>query len=93
MDICEIYSLLAYQWISIRTLPIKFGVNMIFHLKQEKEENKAFQMWLMRYINMDKKSFVPFERFYQRRSKLKKKRKSKKEILDKVYKIRQSLKK
>ena len=67
---------------------------MIVYLKQEKEETKAFQMWLMRYINMDKKTYVSFEKFYQRRSKMiKKKRKSKKEILDKVYKIRQSLKK
>jgi len=78
---------------SIKNLPLKFGINMIIHLKQEKEENKAFQMWLMKYINMDKKTFMSFERFYQKRSKLKKKRKSKKEILDKVYKIRQSLKK
>jgi hypothetical protein len=67
---------------------------MIIYTKHEKEENKAFQMWLMKYINMDKKSYVPFERFYIKKlNTIKKNKKSKEEILAKVYKIRQSLSK
>ncbi|MDD5589480.1 MAG: hypothetical protein PHP92_05470 [Candidatus Nanoarchaeia archaeon] len=48
----------------------------------------------MKYINMDKKSYVPFERFYIKKlNTIKKNKKSKEEILAKVYKIRQSLSK
>lgn len=29
-------------------------------------EEKTWQMWLMKYINMNKESFVPFSEFYKK---------------------------
>jgi len=63
---------------------------MILHQKERENEEKAFKMWLMKYINMDKKTFVPFEKCYQKR-KIKVSRKSNEEILEKAYSIRRKL--
>jgi hypothetical protein len=33
---------------------------------EKREEEKAWQMWLTKYQNMDKKSFIPFSQFYKK---------------------------
>jgi hypothetical protein len=42
------------------------GFNVIAKAHRKETEEKAWQMWLMKYINMTKDSFIPFSEFYKK---------------------------
>ena len=45
---------------NIKGLPLKLAIKMFYHRLFKREENKSWQMYLMRYQNMDQKTFKPF---------------------------------
>ena len=66
---------------------------MLNHLIEQKEEEKAWQMWVSVYPDMDKNSFIPFSKFYEKSkiAKIPKQQKTAKELLEQAEKIRKSL--
>jgi hypothetical protein len=46
-------------------LPVRHAIKLIAKAKEEKRQEYYFQMWLMRFVMMDKDSFVSFEEFYE----------------------------
>jgi hypothetical protein len=47
-------------------LPYTDGIALINKAMDKREEEKAWQMWLMRYQHMGRKNFVPFSQFYKK---------------------------
>lgn len=45
---------------NLRHQPLPLTVKMFYHRLQKREEQKAWQMYLMRYQHMDQKTFKPF---------------------------------
>lgn len=67
--------------------PFDFVVKAILYAEEKQEEEKAWQMWLMKYQHMDKKNFVPFKDFFKKMTQPVS-RKPKEQILDQVARIR-----
>jgi hypothetical protein len=47
-------------------MPLSFGNKVILREIEKKEEHRAWEMWLTKYPQMDKKSFIPFSKFYKK---------------------------
>lgn len=92
MGIYEIYDLLADNWNSVRRLPLRFGLNLINHLKEKEIEYKVWQMWLMRYQNMDKENFISFEDFLKKIYNKNISKRSAEEILEESRRIQEAIK-
>jgi hypothetical protein len=66
------------------------GFKLIKKAFDKREEEKAWQMWLTLYPNMNKDNFVPFSDFYKEMKKPISKRPTE-DILNEVYEIRKKL--
>jgi hypothetical protein len=88
--LCEIYEVLSADIQNIKNLPLKFVIKMFYHRLYKREEQKAWQMYLMRYQHMDSKTFKPFE---TAKSKVKISTKSAEEILTEAENIQIKLSK
>ena len=64
----EVYGLLSttYDVHHLARMPFSFGVKCIHHAIDKDERRKAWDMWLIQYEHMDKKTFEPFEVFYHK---------------------------
>lgn len=47
-------------------LDFKTGIKLFVEACEKIQEQKAWDMWLMLYPNMDKKNFIPFSKFYKK---------------------------
>lgn len=72
-------------------LPIKQGINLIYKAIEQRDERKAWEMWLTKYQNMNKDNFIPFTEFYKKAN-TKVSQKPTEEILKESHEIRQKLK-
>jgi len=45
-------------------MPLEDGLEMILKAIKEREKDKAWQLYLTVYPNMEEKTFKPFEEFY-----------------------------
>jgi predicted metal-dependent hydrolase len=50
----------------VMDLPIIKGLELIQKAFDKREEEKAWQMWLMRFQHMTQKNFVPFSQFMKK---------------------------
>ena len=57
--------MLSPVWEIIRGKPLKLGLKMLEYQHENQEEQKAWEMWLTKYPDMDKTNFVPFAQFYK----------------------------
>lgn len=61
----------------------------LFELALEhREEEKAWQMWLMKYQHMTDKNFIPFSQFYTKATQAQPSKRSAEEILAEAEEIR-----
>ena len=91
MNICRIYSVLAKDFQNIKNLPIKFGIKMLYHALDKEIESKAWGMWLTKYPDMDKNTFVPFSKFYDDMKPKQISKKDTKTMIEEAKQIRKSL--
>ena len=49
----------------IMDLDFEIGIEIINKAIRERDKQQAWDMWLMQYQHMDKKTFVPFNKFYE----------------------------
>lgn len=68
-------------------LPYRDGVELINKAITKRDEERAWQMWLMRYQHMTKQSFVPFKDFYKPKP-MQVSTKSTEQVLDLAEKIK-----
>lgn len=68
----------------------KVIIKLIRKIDEEKAEQRAWEMWLVKYPRMTKKTFVNFNDFYKKVD-IKIEKKSQEEILKDVYEIREKL--
>lgn len=64
---------------------------MLLHLKEKETEQKAWEMWLTKYPNMDKTNFVPFSEFKSKLTTPQISTKSTEDILKEVEEIRKKI--
>jgi hypothetical protein len=74
----------------ILTLEFEDFISLIVRAYREREREKAWQMWLSLYPNMDKKTFIPFSEFYKEQTEPVSRR-PKEEILSEAEAIRKKL--
>lgn len=48
----------------INDMRVSDGVKLIIKAYEKREEDKAFQMYIARYANMDESTYESFEEFY-----------------------------
>ena len=58
---CDVYFALSPHWQAIKNLPIRFGIKMYVHAKNQKIERDIWDMWLIQFGQMDKQSYITFE--------------------------------
>lgn len=46
-------------------LPLATGIKLIRHILSEQERQRAWDMWLTKFVGMSKDNFVPFSKFYE----------------------------
>ena len=46
-------------------MPLHRAAKLIIKAREEKRRESYFQMWLMRFVMMDKDNFVSFDEFYE----------------------------
>jgi len=70
-------------------MPVEDGMDLIITAFEKKQEEKAWQMWLMQYQHMTKETYKPFEEFYQpiKNNKIEQNHQSVEEILNDVKAI------
>ena len=73
----------------ILNLEIDDGIELIIKAYEEKEKDKAWNMWLVEYnlMAMGMKEFKPFSDYYTKQTKEPTKKKTKKEIIKNVNEI------
>lgn len=74
----------------ILSLEVDDFVGLIIKAFEKQEENRARNMWLMKYQHMDEKNFMPFSKFFRLQKEPVNKR-SKEDILKEVEEIRASI--
>lgn len=72
-------------------LPIQAGISLIYKAIEKKEEQKAWEMWLMKYQHMDKSSFIPFSQFYKQQTQRKISMRATEDILQEAKAIREKI--
>ena len=65
-------------------------MKLVIKASREKEKEKAWQMWVSIYPNMDEKTFLPFSSFYKEQTEPVSSR-DKEDILSEAEKIRKKL--
>ena len=60
-SVYEIYEVLSADLQNIKHLPLRFAIEMFYHRLFKIEEKKAWDMYLTRYQNMDRKTYKPFK--------------------------------
>jgi hypothetical protein len=68
---------------------LKQGIQLYWKALEKKEEQKAWDMWLMNYQHMTEKDFTPFSQFYKNSRVTQVSKKPTDEILKEVEEIRQ----
>lgn len=76
----------TYDFNYILKLEIKLVTKLLIKALDKKEERKAWEMWLAKYPDMTKETFIPFSEYYTKLTSPMK-IESKEEILNKVYDI------
>jgi wyosine [tRNA(Phe)-imidazoG37] synthetase (radical SAM superfamily) len=79
---------LSTNFENIKNLPLKFGINLILHLNNKNNEQKAWEMWLVKYPHMSKDDFVTFAEFLESLKPKQISIKSREEILENARQIR-----
>lgn len=66
------------------------GLNLINKAIEKRKEEREWDMWISLYPKMDKKSFIPFEKFCGKKKHIKihKKELTKQEIIEQAEEIR-----
>lgn len=79
-----------YDWNHIGKMPLKLGMKLYWKSFEMHQEQRAWDMWIIKYQHMDKDTFTPFEDFYQSSTEVKNqpKRKTAEELLEHAYKVR-----
>lgn len=75
----------------VMSLPIDDFVQLIAKAIEKQEESKAWDMWLTKYPNMTKDTYVPFKQFFQTQKQPISKR-PKEDILKEAERIREAIK-
>lgn len=60
------------------------GINLINKAAEKRSEQKEWEMWISIYPNMDKNTFVPFEKFRSKAQPQKQNNLTSQEILEKA---------
>jgi hypothetical protein len=67
LDLIEVEELLLFYYHDINyilNLNLEEGIFFINKAWEKNEERKAWDMWIARYVWMDKDNFIPFSEFY-----------------------------
>ena len=59
--ICDYYEMLCDDLRNAKGLPLKFLNEMFMHRLEQKRERRSWESYLVRYGNMDKKTFTQYE--------------------------------
>jgi len=70
-------------------MPLRNILRLVVESFEKKQESKAWDMWLMKFQQMDKKNFKAFNEFYQSAKTIRISKQPTEEILKDVASIRQ----
>lgn len=57
-----------YDFKHVLRNPIRHVKRLLIAALKKKQEDRAWQMWLMQYQHMTEKNFVPFSEFYSKQT-------------------------
>ena len=84
---------MADDWQNIKDMPIGFALGMIKHLKEKENEDKVWQMWLMKYPHMNKDNFISFDDFLRKVYNKNISKRPAEEILEESRRIQEAIRK
>jgi hypothetical protein len=76
-----------YNFDYVLGLDLKRITRLLVKAKLKEDENFARKMYISIYPNMTKETYIPFEKFYERKEKKKKKKQTQEEILEDIKNI------